>query len=57
MIEANTKIINGNQYYNSLILVIRHKFGFSLQLYSDVVIKKYIACYLPRIVCNHCIYA
>ena len=32
-------IINGTQIYNCLILVIRLKFGFPLQVYSDVIIK------------------
>ena len=39
-------ILNGTQYYNSLTLVIRPKFGFSLQLYYDVVIKMKLCCLL-----------
>ena len=41
-----------NDTRNSLLLFIRPKLGFSLQLYSDVMIQNYIVCYLPRIVCN-----
>ena len=32
-------IINGNRIFNSLILVIRPKCGFYLQVYSEIVIK------------------
>ena len=33
-------IINGNQIYNSLILVIRPKFWGFLQVYSEIVREK-----------------
>ena len=37
--------------YNSLILIIRRKFGSPLQVYSNVVLNiNYIVCYLPTIV-------
>ena len=38
-VDANA--INSTRNCYSLIVVIRPKFGFSLQLYSDVVIKCY----------------
>ena len=42
--------IYGTRNYNSLILVIRPKFGFPLHVYSGVVMKLKLYFFLPRIV-------
>ena len=44
--ERERLIMNDTRNYNSLILVMRPKFVFSLKLYSDVVITMKLYCLL-----------